>query len=245
MSAKIDLEYWISKCTTIHKGKYDYSKSIYKSAHEYIKVICPIHGEFQIRAYNHYRYGCPECRLDKLKAGTTTLGFNEFEKRAKRVHNNKYFYVKESYVNMTTKVKIICPIHGAFYQKASNHVSLKQGCPKCKESRGEQFVEELLKHYDIKYQRQKSFISCKYKLPLRFDFYLPEYNLIIEYDGEQHYKKAELFSRKQQIDPVRNLEAIKTRDSVKNKYCDENDIVICRVKYNEDINSKIKSFLFL
>ena len=45
-------------------------------------------------------------------------------------HNNKYDYSKVEYVNSSTKVCIICPEHGEFWQTPHKHLS-GQGCPKC------------------------------------------------------------------------------------------------------------------
>ena len=54
-----------------------------------------------------------------------------FIERAKQIHGNKYDYSEVEYINANTKVRIICPIHGEFFQTPSRHINMKQGCPKC------------------------------------------------------------------------------------------------------------------
>lgn len=92
-----------------------------------------------------------------------------------------------------------------------------------------------LDELSIKYIRQHSFDTCRYVNRLSFDFYLPEYNICIEFDGEQHYKPVEIFGG---IEEFKNT---KIRDEIKNKWCLENNIYLIRIKYNQ-VN-KIKYIL--
>ena len=55
---------------------------------------------------------------------------DDFETSARRIHGEKYSYEMVEYVNIRTKVKIICPIHGVFEQVPNRHMS-GRGCPKC------------------------------------------------------------------------------------------------------------------
>lgn len=73
--------------------------------------------------------GCPKCGAESsIKAHTQTT--EEFVKRAKDIHGDKYDYTKTLYVNALDKVCIICPIHGEFWQLPNSHLS-GCGCPKC------------------------------------------------------------------------------------------------------------------
>lgn len=112
------------------------------------------------------------------------LTTKDFIERSKIIHNYIYNYDKVVYVNNTTKVIIVCPIHDEFFQKASYHLS-GRGCQKCSSSKGELFIWNFLKTNNIKFIEEKRFKECKNKRPLPFDFYLPEYNMCIEYDGRQ------------------------------------------------------------
>lgn len=95
----------------------------------------------------------------------------------------------------------------------------------CKSSKGELKILKFLKTHNIEYIAQKRFDDCKFKQPLPFDFYLPDYNMCIEYDGELHFKEVDYFGGKEQL----NLQ--QKHDNIKNKYCQENNIKLLRIPY--------------
>lgn len=100
------------------------------------------------------------------------------------------------------------------------------GCQK--QSKGETNIEDFLQKHKIVYEKQKTFESCRFPSTnalAKFDFYLPDYNLLIEYDGEQHFKEIEIFSD--------SLNDIKIRDNFKNKWCQQHQIPIIRIPYYE------------
>jgi len=131
------------------------------------------------------------------------------------------------------KVKIICPIHGIFLQSPDLHINKGNSCPRCKASKGEKEIEYLLKQKKIKYISEHKFKNCKDKRLLSFDFYLPDINLCIEYDGIQHFKKSNYFWGEKAF----NL--AKKHDTIKNIYCENSDIKLLRIKYNENIKAKL------
>ena len=135
---------FIKDCRKIHGDKYDYSKVDYRGAKTKVCIIYPIHGEFWQTPDDHIngKHDCPKCvhKNDKY-----TL--QEFINNAKQVHGNKYDYSKVNYINNITKVEIICPEHGSFWQIPTNHILKKCGCPYCKESKGEKIVYNILKNY--------------------------------------------------------------------------------------------------
>lgn len=111
----------------------------------------------------------------------------------------------------------------------------------CLQSTGEQKIELLLQNNNISYQKQKTFNTCKNPdtgYPLRFDFYLPDYNILIEYDGIQHYKATGGWSSQA------HMKNTQIRDSIKNQWCKDNNIKLIRIpyiKYNDlTINDLIK-----
>ena len=79
----------------------------------------------------------------------------------------------------------------------------------------------------INFVQEYRFEDCRYKLPLRFDFYIPEHNLCIEYDGIQHFKSFEFFGGEDK------LKITQMRDEIKNDYCKKNGINLIRISYNE------------
>ena len=152
-----------------------------------------------------------------------------FIQHAQKIHGNKYNYSKSIYVNGNIKMEIICPIHGSFWQKSWSHIS-GRGCPICNSSKGELKIKRILDKKSIKYIQQKKFDECMKIKPLPFDFYLPENNICIEYDGRQHFEPIKMFG---------GNKAFKIRtenDKIKNQYCYDNGIKLIRIPYWEKDN---------
>ena len=121
---------FIEKSKNRHGDKYDYSKVEYINSTTKVCIICKEHGEFWQTPQGHVRgQGCPKCA--NIKRGDTFRHDGDtFIKRATILHDGKYIYDKDSYVNAMTKVPILCLKHGTFWMTPMNHL-LGQGCPKC------------------------------------------------------------------------------------------------------------------
>jgi very-short-patch-repair endonuclease len=176
-------------------------------------------------------------KMDKIKVTYQKKYSEVFSSNSIKIHGEKYDYSKSNYVNSSTKVDIICPIHGKFDQRPKDHIHNKQGCPKCKESKGEKEIRTFLERNGITYTYQKKFESCINKKLLIFDFYLPDNNICIEFDGEQHFKVVEKWGGSD------GLKIRQQRDKIKTNYCKENDIRLIRIKYSESIEEKLKEAL--
>lgn len=160
-------EDFIRNARKVFGNRYDYSKAIFKSAHDYITIICPEHGEFQIRAGNHIQgHGCAKCSKNKR------YSTESFIEAAKKVHGSFYDYSEVDYVNAKTKVRIICPKHGAFEQIPSNHLKGIR-CPRCGGEIGgqkitsntEEFVRKALVIHGNRYDFSKvSYVSATDKV---------------------------------------------------------------------------------
>ena len=185
---KYTKEEFIKKSDIIHNNKYNYSLVDYINNHTKINIICPIHGKFEQIPSNHLslKRGCPRCNGFKI------LNINDFIKKSNIIHNNTFDYSLVKYINIKTKVQIMCKKHGIFNQSPDNHLN-GQGCPKCNKSKGEIIISNILDDLNIKYTEQYKLYDENTKHPLRADFYLPNYNTIIEYNGIQHYEKIEYF----------------------------------------------------
>jgi hypothetical protein len=225
----------INKANHIHNYVYDYTKFIYKSAHIKSIIICKIHGEFLQKPTVHInrKCGCPKC------GGVLTT--EEFIIKSNIIHNNKYNYSKTIYLKGTINVIIICPIHGEFLQKPKNHIQ-SCGCTKCSSSKGELAIIKKLDELKIDYLIQYKFKDCcnlntKRKLP--FDFYLPELNICIEYDGIQHFKPSSKFGG------LLEFEKIKIRDKIKTQYCIDNNIKLYRIRYDQKIDKELEWILII
>lgn len=124
-------ENFIKKAREVHGDKYDYTKVEYINNHTKVCIICSEHGKFWQTPGNHIsnKRDCPICgkliKSNKLRKTT-----EDFIKRAKLVHNDKYDYSKVVYTRRKDKVTIICPTHGEFQQTPGNHLK-GAGCPFC------------------------------------------------------------------------------------------------------------------
>ena len=232
---------FLDKAVEKFGDKYDYSKVIYVNSNTKVKIICPIHGEFEQTPSRHIHgaTGCPKC------GGNEKRDTEKFIELAKIQHGDKYDYSKVDYKNNNTNLEIICQKHGSFLQTPYNHIK-GAGCPTCKESKGEKMIANKLESNKINFIRQKKFKDCFtsadidgkercYLLP--FDFYLPEYNTCIEYDGEGHYKV---------IYNDKSFERTKFTDELKTKYCEDNGLKLIRIPYTmkkEDVEPYILSEL--
>lgn len=235
-----NLEVFIQKANNVHNFKYDYSKAIYKNARTKVEIICPEHGSFWQTPDQHLRgHGCPKCAFEKnsnLKRSST----KKFIEKAREIHGNKYSYDKVTYINNHTKVIITCPIHGDFEQRPSDHLA-NRGCAKCKNSKGEIFIEQLLTEHNINFITQ-------YKIPINtsiniqgfteIDFYLPDYNIFMEYNGIQHYIPQEYFGGKLKFN---NYQV--PRDNYVRNYCKENDIKLIEIDYTYKTKTDILNYL--
>lgn len=218
-------EEFINKAKLKHNNKYDYSIIDYVNSKTKVKIICKIHGEFEQTPNSHMLgYGCVRCNGPII---------TDFIQKANSIHNNKYDYSMVKYVNSSVKINILCIKHGIFSQKLNDHL-YGNGCPICRESIGEKEIRNYLLKNEIKFISQHRFKDCKYKNTLPFDFYLPDYNLCIEYNGIQHYEYRKFFHRTKNALSVQQL-----KDNIKKQYCDVNGISLLIIKYDENINNKL------
>ena len=214
---KRTIEDIITDAKKVHGDKYIYDKAELVNVNTPMKIICPIHGPFMQRPNDHLRgCGCPSCKADKV-SGIRTLSFEEMIERADKIHNNKYKYVKESYINASTKMKIICPIHGEFEQLPSSHM-MGIGCPKCRYSKLEKVIDNLLLSHDIEFIAQCNKSTFNWLNGISLDFYLPKYNIAIECQGIQHYEEVNFFGGKESLIQNQN------RDKKKRELCEEHNI---------------------
>ena len=118
-------EDFIAKAIKIHGDKYNYTKTEYISAKIKVVILCPEHGEFKQLPSSHLQgHGCIEC------SGKSVSNALVFITKAVKVHGDKYDYSNINYINSKTKVTIICPIHGIFFQRPNDHLS-GRGCLEC------------------------------------------------------------------------------------------------------------------
>lgn len=230
MPRKYTTRTFVEKARMVHGDTYDYSKSVYTGSMSKVLIKCKIHGEFWQHANNHLRgYGCPVCQgKNRNRRG--------FLKKCKEVHGDKYDYSLATYVDAHTKVKIKCKNHGVFEQLPLNHLA-GSGCPYCCESKGERKIRLFLQKHNIPFKQQYQINKPKIKSGrYRYDFYIPSANLLIEYDGGQHYFPVNHWGGEEQFQKQ------KRNDLHKNRLAEQAGISLLRISYQDfDIIGSILS----
>lgn len=206
-------ESFIKRAREIHGDKYDYSKVVYVNNHTKVCIICPKHGEFWQFPNNHInqKQGCPKC-CSNPKNTTQT-----FIEKSREVHGSIYDYSKVIYKNNTTPVCIICPEHGEFWQKPMNHLA-GCGCPECGLSKSVQetkLYNVLSEQYNCERHYKNDILGRQH-----IDIYLKDFNIAVEYQGEQHFRPVEKWGGEE------SFRKQTERDKAKNRICEENGILL-------------------
>lgn len=135
MPSRLTQEMFIERVKNNHsfEQNYDYSLTVYTGSNKKVKVICSKHGVFEKRACDLMMgYGCPKCGVEKREI-KPTFSTEDFVKRAREVHGDKYDYSKSECQHKLDVVTIICPEHGEFQQSVGSHLK-GHACPKCGDS---------------------------------------------------------------------------------------------------------------
>lgn len=229
MSKKKTTEEFLIEAKIKWNNFYSYPNLEYKSNKIHIAIECPNHGIFLQRPNDHLTgYGCRKCGIERTSISKTS-NKKSFIEKSNKLYLNYYNYDKVIYNKSDINIIITCPKHGDFNKSPNSHL-MGQGCPNCKISKGELGIKNFLDKKNIKYLYQHTFKDCKNKYVLKFDFYLPDYNMCIEYDGQQHYKCKEFWGGK------KAFEYLKINDEIKNLYCKEKGITLYRIKYKHKGN---------
>jgi Zn finger protein HypA/HybF involved in hydrogenase expression len=160
---------FIERSRKTHGDKYDYSKvhQFKQQKKEQVKIICPTHGEFQQKPYDHYSgSGCQKCSKEWSSLIQTTP-WEEVLKSFRETHGEQYEYNGDDYVNSSSKLRITCSKHGEFLQDVTSHKH-GQGCPKCGRERISDFLttpwEEVLKSFRETHNDKYEYLSETYSL---------------------------------------------------------------------------------
>ena len=172
---------------------------------------------------------CPVCSKKKQK---TTEEYKE-ELKSKNIN----IECLEEYINSYTKILHKCKKCGNEWKAIPSSILRGSNCPYCNFSHGEKTIENFLIENKIQFNSQKKFADCRDKLPLSFDFYLPELNIAIEYQGRQHYEAIEHFGGEKRLHLQRH------HDWLKRKYCKDNNIILITISYKEDVENVLKTYL--
>jgi Zn finger protein HypA/HybF involved in hydrogenase expression len=216
---------------SVHGDRYKYDSNTYRDVSHKMRIECSIHGWFEQKPYQHYSdHGCKKCGSEE-NAERKKITFSDFIEKSKVIHGKKCSYEKAEYVDIFTPIHITCSKHGEFFQTPRNHYR-GSGCPKCNSSKGEEKIRNILSDLSVEFIEQKTFDDLVHKNYLRCDFYLPNHNTVIEFNGIQHYEPISVFGG------INGLKENQTRDIIKYNFLEKNKIDLIIVRYdNEDIKN--------
>lgn len=228
-------------CNGKHKLSYDDVKkrieeggntlvsTTYINYHSKLTIRCSSCSKnYSINLANYsYGYRCNYCAIIK----NTELKKHSYEYVFNYVQENGELLKSETYVNSLTKLDIQCHKCKTIYKLCFSHFKKGVRCSKCNMSRGENEIFRILKKYKLQFETQKRFKNCFNKKTLPFDFYIDDvFQLCIEYNGIQHYKAVPRFGGEIA------LERVKKSDSIKKKFCEENNIPFLIIPYWDQKN---------
>ena len=219
----------------VHKNKYSYILISLVNLATKIQVVCPEHGIFKASTQGHLKgKKCPKCKVNERLLN--------FINRGNKIHNKYYDYSQSIYISSENKLNVICPKHGSFMITPHSHLK-GSGCKLCTESKGEKTIRYFLEQNNVVFLQEHSWnYLLRDKGVLRVDFYLPELNKVIEFDGRQHFEPVN-FGGMDDDKAMTAFKECKARDKIKNSFCRKKKIEMIRISY-KDINN-IKSILKL
>lgn len=212
----------------LYKGEYAVADK-YINAHTKIKMYHKMCNSYFYMSPHDFLSGrhCPHCATNHKKTN------DEFLNQVRSLVGSEYT-VLSLYTGAHEKVKIKHNKCGTIWSVSpSKFLNDETRCPHCAAPHGEKYISSVLNDLNVPFIYQKRFSGCADKYTLPFDFYVPMYNICIEYDGIQHYESVEYFGGDDRFN-IRHK-----HDLVKNKYCSDNNIKLIRIPYtmsNDDIS---------
>ena len=193
--------------------------SEYEDQYTILKIKCP-EGHIYEDSYFGFIHNrtCTECKKIKKK--------NRYNEVKKYIESFDYKLLSKEYNSNKEKILVKCN-HGHEYEVKFDNFQQGYRCPICNLSKGEDKIKLYLDTNNIENISQFKFNGCKFKYKLPFDFYLPKYNLCIEYDGIQHFEIVKHFGG------YDGFITRKIKDTIKNIYCKNNNINLIRIPYWE------------
>lgn len=181
-------------------------------------------------------YGCPKCASEKLREQLLKPE-EQYIWELKIKH--PYIVLRDKYVGTNVNTPHECLLCGHKWDPRPANLLSGIGCPCCSESKGEKAVAAWLKLRDVGYVPQKKFNDCRDQRELPFDFYLPDYNVCIEYQGKQHYEVIEYFGGEE------GLLYTQYHDQIKFDYCTVNRINLICIPYWENVDEYLNKNLLI
>ena len=195
----------------------------YTKIKERIEVSCLVCGHvWSPTADNllHSDANCPLCARDRISE-KNRMSHEAFTSRCKQVDVTPL----EEYTGLRFRILVRCDRCGLEYQAPPASILAGHGCSACQQSKGERAIRVFLTYYNVDFKTQHTFENCRNILVLPFDFYLPDYNICIEYDGEQHFRPVDFFGGEEAFQKRQKNDLIKT------EFCENNGIELIRIPY--------------
>lgn len=210
--------------------------SEYSKINDAVEYVCTKHNCFNKTKIRNIIAGsaCYQCGIEKL-AKFHFISDEEIDKRIEMLNPNVQRVSKYNGIQLPMTYKCSkCNHEWTGLLHSSNH------CPNCERqlfSWGERYVSEILNEQHIDYETQKKFDKCKNVRVLPFDFYLPKYNICIEYQGKQHFEPCDYFGGEESLDRQRH------NDDIKREFCKSNKIGLIEIPYMYNTKDKIKAYI--
>lgn len=214
---------------------------------ERVKYECLKHldkgvQEISLTKFYDRLQGCKYCGVESNVANRVIT-----EKECSELTHSKGLNFIRSYLEEgQTKIDFSCDKHkdkGIQTFSITQMRKTRSGCKYCNMAvyTNEEKINNLLRRWGLSFERQRSFKGCRDKNAMPFDFYIPDLNLLIEYQGEHHYCVIPRGSMAEQ-EAIENLELIQKHDKIKREYCAINNIKYIEIPYWE--NEDIENFVF-
>ena len=178
---------------------------------------------------------CPQCSV-KLRVAKETKTTNEFKEEVFKLVGDEYKVCSE-YKRWDIKIKMFHKTCGMYYDTQPNSFLQGRRCPNCKYSSGENLVKEYLVNNKLEYEQQVKYDNLYDKRKLSYDFYVPAYNLLIEYQGRQHYSPIKRYGGEE------HLKVQQYHDKMKREYASKNGISLLEIKYTKDTLEKVSDLI--
>lgn len=231
-----DTETFKRYVTNTTNGEYELV-SEYHRTNENVTILHKVCGhKYQVMPLNFLKGDrCPH-ETNQRRGDGQRFDTEQAQKRLDDFYNGEYVLQGE-YHAAKEKIRVLHKKCGRIFDGTYDNLIHGHGCPVCNESSGERDVERWLTKHGYRFERQKAFQGCAYRGPLLFDFYLPDTNQCIEYDGEQHFEPIEYFGG------IKKFKLNQKRDGIKNDYCKKAGIDLVRIKYTESVDDVLSARL--
>ena len=188
--------------------------------------------------------GCPKCWPQRL-GREFRKSQEKFEEDLREV--NPTIKIVSEYQGSHAMIEYKCLLCGRVSKtQAGKLLNGESSCHYCKASLGERKIIGVLEENEIFFEREKIFESCRSKRPLPFDFYLPGFNTLIEFQGEQHFHPVDFSytpTRAASEKAKKSFERIQERDKIKREFANQNGFNFIEINYKE--MNKIEEILKL